>query len=144
MATPNDSSAEQMTAYLDAELDGAEVAEFERYLDESPEAREELEDLRRVMQLVGVLGNVEAPPDFTDRVVRKIRRRALMERDGGLLGLVTLPFQVICIVVILVVAALNLMAQLDATPQEIERDPEAAPERNDADDPQQAPLPVAR
>lgn len=144
MANPNDSSAEQMTAYLDAELDTAQAAEFERFLDESPEAREELEDLRKVMQLVGSLGDVEAPPDFTERVVRKIRRRQLVERDGGLLGLVTLPFQVICIVVILVVAALNLMAQLDATPQALERDPDAEPERDPQADPQQAPLPVVR
>jgi|LNFM01.2.fsa_nt_gb anti-sigma factor RsiW len=147
MATSNDNSAERMTAYLDAELDATEAEQFEQFLDESPEARAELEDLRKVMKLVGSLGEVEAPADFAEKVSRKIRRRALLERDGGLLGLVTLPFQVICIVVILVIAALNMMAQLDAQPQAVERDPSADPGPDDAasgEDPADAPLPIAR
>ncbi|MBL8944727.1 MAG: hypothetical protein JNK45_16320 [Myxococcales bacterium] len=143
MAPPNDNRAERMTAYLDAELEGAEAQEFEEFLEGSPEARAELEDLRKVMQLVGSLGPVEAPPDFAEKVSRKIRRRMLIERDGGLLGLVTLPFQVICIVVILVVAALNMMAQLDSQPQGVERDPALAePEPGEADP--DAPKPIAR
>lgn len=149
MATPNDNSAERMTAYLDAELGPAEAQEFEQFLDESPEARAELEDLRKVMRLVGGLAAVEAPPDFAEKVSRKIRRRVMLERDGGVLGLVTLPFQVICIVVILVVGALNMMAQLDAQPQAVERDPAAAPVPEDAigEDPEPGapgPRPIAR
>ncbi|MBX7084158.1 MAG: hypothetical protein K1X88_33435 [Nannocystaceae bacterium] len=120
MASPSDNQAERMTAYLDAELDAAETEAFERWLDDSPQARTELEDLRRVMQLVGKLGAVEAPPDFAEKVARKIRRRASFDRDSGLLGLITLPFQVICIIVILTIAALNMMAQLESQPQAIE------------------------
>lgn len=143
MATPNDSSAERMTAYLDAELGVADAQDFEEFLDASPEARAELEDLRKVMQLVGSLREVEAPPDFAEKVSKKIRRRMLLERDGGLLGLVTLPFQVICIVVILVVAALNMMAQLDMQPQAVERDPAVAePEPGGAE--ADAPSPIVR
>lgn len=143
MAPTNDNSAERMTAYLDAELDTAQARDFEAFLEESPEARAELEDLRKVMKLVGSLGDVVAPPDFAEKVSRKIRRRTLMDRDGGLLGLVTLPFQVICIVVILVIAALNMMAQLDAQPQGVERDPAlAGPEA--PEDGSEAPRPIAR
>lgn len=147
MAIPNDNSAERMTAYLDAELDAAEAEQFEQFLDESPEARAELEDLRKVMKLVGSLGEVEAPPDFAEKVSRKIRRRAILDPSGGLLGLVTLPFQVICIVVILVIGALNMMAQLDAQPQAVERDPAADPSaENGRQDGQgeDAPLPIVR
>ncbi len=144
MAPPNDSTAERMTAYLDAELDSVEAEDFEQFLAASPEARAELEDLRKVMQLVGSLGHVEAPPDFAEKVSRKIRRRMVLERDGGLLGLVALPFQVICIIVILVIAAFNMMAQLDAQPQAVERDPALAePEPDPAADPD-APKPIVR
>jgi anti-sigma factor RsiW len=146
MAPPNDNSAERMTAYLDAELDATEAREFEEFLDESPEAREELEDLRKVMKLVGSLGDVEAPPDFAEKVTRKIRRRAMLDPTSGLLGLVTLPFQVICIVIILVIGALNMMAQLDAQPQAVERDPAADPDPEDEGGAQgeDAPRPIVR
>lgn len=147
MATPNDSSAERMTAYLDSELDAAAVQEFEQFLDESPEARAELEDLRKVMQLVGSLAEVQAPPDFADKVSRKIRRRVMLDRDGGLLGMVTLPFQVICIVVILVIGALNMMAQLDAEPQAVEPDPATLVDPDGdgkAEDGVDTPRPIAR
>jgi len=123
MATPKESSAELMSAYLDAELDPAESEAFESFLAESPEAQKELEELRAVMQLVGKLEPVRAPADFSEKVARKIRRRQAFERDGGLLGVFTLPFQVVCIIVILTVAAMYMMAQLDQQPQKVERDP---------------------
>lgn len=147
MAILNDNSAERMTAYLDAELDAAEAEQFEQFLDESPEARAELEDLRKVMKLVGSLGEALAPPDFAEKVSRKIRRRAMLDPSSGLLGLVTLPFQVICIVVILVIGALNMMAQLDSQPQAVERDPAADPQPQDGSDGaarEDAPLPIVR
>jgi anti-sigma factor RsiW len=137
MSSSSDNQAERMTAYLDAELEASEAEAFERYLEDEPQARSELEDLRKVMQLVGKLGAVEAPPDFVEKVARKVRRRATFDRDGGgLLGLVTLPFQVICIIVILTIAALNMMAQLEAQPQAVERDAaaEADDEAEQADD----------
>ncbi|MBC8066779.1 MAG: zf-HC2 domain-containing protein [Deltaproteobacteria bacterium] len=146
MATPNESSAraaeqsaELMSAYLDAELDPAETAQFERYLDESPEARDELEDLRKMMKLVGSLRPVEAPHDFFEKLSRRLRRRQGLHRDLGLLSLVTLPFQVICIIVILTIAALHMMAQLEETPQAVERDPASDVQRDSDTD---APLPV--
>ncbi len=145
MATPNDSSAraaessELMSAYLDAELDPAEAEEFERYLDETPEARGELEDLRKLMKLVGSLRPVEAPHDFYEKLSRRLRRRQGLHRDQGLLALVTLPFQVICIIVILTIAALHMMAQLEELPASVEPDP-ATDTRDDSEP--DGPLPV--
>ena len=135
MATPKESSAELMSAYIDAELDAAEAEAFESFLAETPEAQKELEDLRKMVELVGALQRVQAPPDFYEKLSRKLRRRAAFERDSGLLGLLTLPFQVICIVVILTVAALYMMAELDQQPQSIERDPASAPADDDAPKP---------
>lgn len=122
MATHKHSSAELMSAYLDEELDATEAEAFASYLADSPEAQAELEDLRRVMTLVSGLSAVEAPEDFYEKLSRKLRRKQLMTADGPLLGLVSLPFQVLSIVVILTVAALYMMAQLEQTPRSIEAD----------------------
>lgn len=159
MATSNpspardpDDSGELMSAYLDAELDEAQAQQFERFLDESPEARSELEDLRKVMKLVSSLQPVEAPHDFYEKLSRRLRRRAGQPRDQGLLALVTLPFQVICIIVILTIAAMHMMAQLEELPAAVEPDPASDAERDppprDAtaarDSDSDAPRPVVR
>jgi anti-sigma factor RsiW len=128
MATPKENSAELMTAYLDAELDPAESEAFESFLADSPEAQKELEDLRKMVQLVGKLEPAFAPPDFYEKLNRKLRRRQAFQRDSGLFGLLTLPFQVVCIIVILMVAAMYMMAQLDEQPQSVERDPASLPD----------------
>jgi anti-sigma factor RsiW len=115
-------SAELMSAYLDAELDGSEAEAFDSMLADSPELASELEDLRKVMQLVSALPEVHAPEDFADKVARRLRRRQMLAPDGALLGLISLPFQVLSIIVILTAAALYMMAQLDRKPDKIERD----------------------
>jgi anti-sigma factor RsiW len=120
MATHEHSTAELMSAYLDEELEASEAEAFESFLAESPDAQAELEDLRRVMTLVSALPSVEAPEDFYEKLSRKLRRKQLLTPDGAVLGLVSLPFQVLSIVVILTVAALYMMAQLDQTPRAIE------------------------
>lgn len=129
-----DNSAERMSAYLDAELPAEEAEEFERLLAESPEAREELEDLRMVMQLVQAMPDVDAPDDFYEKVSRKIRRRAILNPDGLALSLVSLPFQVLSILVILTAAGLYMMAELDQAPAMIEADPDAAKYESDQQD----------
>ena len=70
---------------------------------------------------------------------KRLRRRQLAEPDGAKLALISLPFQVLSILVILTVAALYMMAQLDQEPQgAVERDPTVAPDPEDPD----APRPV--
>lgn len=130
MAVPKDSSAEMMSAYLDEELDASEAEAFESFLAASPDAQEELEDLRRMMTLVSGLSPVEAPEDFYEKLSRKLRRKQFLAPDGVLLGLVSLPFQVLSILVILTVAAIYMMAQLEQAPRAIEADPaaESAPD----------------
>jgi anti-sigma factor RsiW len=127
MALPHHTTAdaERMTAYLDEELDAAEAEAFESFLAESPEVREELDDLRRIVSLVAALPPVEAPEDFYEQLSRRIRRRQLLSPDSLRLTLVSLPFQVLSIVVILAVAALYMMAELEETPRTVERDPDA-------------------
>jgi anti-sigma factor RsiW len=115
-------SAELMSAYLDAELPAHEAEEFESMIAGDPAARTELEELRKVMALVASLPDVEAPPDFAEKVTRRVRRKQLLAPEGALLGLVSLPFQVLSMIVILAAAALYMMAQLERQPVKIERD----------------------
>lgn len=122
----NRAEAELMSAYLDAELDADEAEAFESFLADSPDAREELEDLRKVVSLVSALPAVEAPEDFYEKLSRRIRRRELMTPDSQRLTLISLPFQVLSILVILAVAALYMMAQLEQAPRSLEPDPAAS------------------
>jgi anti-sigma factor RsiW len=129
MPATKDTSAERITAYLDAELPDDEAAAFEAQLAEDPEALAEVEQLRRVMSLVQSLPEVQAPPDFAEKVARRVRRRMALGADATW-SLVSLPFQVLSIIVILTVAGLYMMAQLEQQPTGIEREriPSAVPE----------------
>jgi anti-sigma factor RsiW len=119
-----DSKAELMTAYLDDALEGEDAKSFEKLLDESPETRREFEDLQKVLSIVRDLPEVEAPPDFYENVAKKLRRR----RAGGdgVMSVLSLPFQVISVFVIMVIAATYLMIEIDRENTKIEKDPSAA------------------
>ncbi|NJK32310.1 MAG: hypothetical protein HC927_07810 [Deltaproteobacteria bacterium] len=71
----SDSKAELVTDYLDDALEAGEAESFEQMLASSPEAKREVEDLRRMLTLVRELPPVEAPPDFYENVAKKLRRR---------------------------------------------------------------------
>lgn len=127
MATPKESSAEMISAYLDAELDADEAQAFESMLAESPAVREEFEDLQKVVSLMGGLQDIEAPEDFVEKLNRRLRRRQMLQpQTASKFALIALPFQVLSIIVILVVAALYMMAELDDKPAALERDPSVA------------------
>jgi anti-sigma factor RsiW len=118
-----DSKAELMTAYLDDALEAEDAESFEKLLDESPEARREFEDLQKVLSIVRDLPEVEAPPDFYEQVAKKLRRR----RGGSdAMSVASLPFQVISVFVIMVIAATYLMIEIDRENAQIEKDPSAA------------------
>ncbi|MCH9688583.1 MAG: zf-HC2 domain-containing protein [Deltaproteobacteria bacterium] len=121
MPAAKDTSAELMSAYLDAELAADDAAAFEEQLAHDPDAQSEFEQLRKVVSLVSSLPEVQAPPDFYEKVSKRVRRRQLFASEG-MWGLVSLPFQVLSIIVILTVAALYMMAQLEQQPTAIERE----------------------
>jgi anti-sigma factor RsiW len=119
-----DSKAELMTAYLDDALEGKDAESFEKLLEESPETRREFEDLQKVLSIVRDLPEVEAPPDFYENVAKKLRRRR--GEGEGVMSVLTLPFQVISVFVIMVIAATYLMIEIDRDNAKIEKDPSAA------------------
>src|SRR5688500_6264677 len=126
MAEPSPTDADAlMSAYLDKQLAPDEAAKVEKLLAESPEAREELDGLASMLKLVKALPEVEAPPDFYEKVAKKIRRRR-----GRLevLWMLALPFQVLSVVLILVVAVTYMLLHLDNDPStKLEKDPTVAP-----------------
>lgn len=63
---------EQLTAYLDDELDGAERAAVEQALAADPALRAELEALRAASGFLRARGPVEAPVGFHERVMAQI------------------------------------------------------------------------
>lgn len=122
MAPSREERAELMSAYLDAELEPEQAQAFEAYLASSPEAQAELEELRKMLTLVGTLSKAAAPEDFYEKLSRRLRRRTLLAPENSWLTSVALPFQVLSIVVILVVAGLYMMAQLETRPGELSRE----------------------
>jgi len=111
-----------MSAYLDEQLAPDEAAKVEKLLAESPEARAELSGLQNMLKLVKGLPEVVAPPDFYDKIARKLRRRRIFSFE--VLGLLILPFQVLSVVLILMVAATYMLLHLDDDPSvKLEKDP---------------------
>jgi anti-sigma factor RsiW len=119
-----DSNAELMTAYLDDALEAGEVEDFEKFLEDSPEARREVESLQKILSIVRELPDVEAPPDFYEKVSKKLRRRRAGAETSP--GLIPLPFQVLSIIVIMMIAATYLMLEIEREDAQIEKDPSAA------------------
>lgn len=124
MAKPETDNAEAlMSAFLDKQLDEAGEAELEKVLAASPEAREELDGLASMLRLVKNLPEVQAPPDFYEKVAKKLRRRRWLR--GDYLIALSLPFQILNVLVILIVAVVYMMLHLDtdASRRKLERDP---------------------
>jgi len=128
-----DSNAELMTDYLDGALEGEEAESFAKLLAASPEAAREAEALERMLSLVREQPAVEAPPDFYEKVAKKIRRRRMT--GPGAAGLIAIPLQVISILVIMVIAATYLMLEIEHEDTKIEKDPTAKPAKPDPFEP---------
>ena len=128
MAEPSPTDADAlMSAYLDQQLAPEEAAKVEKLLAESPEAREELDGLQSMLKLVKGLPEVVAPPDFYEKIAKKVRkRRGRLE----VLWMLALPFQVLIVVLILVVAVTYMLLHLDNDPSvKLERDPTVQPQK---------------
>lgn len=128
MAEPQTTDADAlMSAYLDKQLAPEEAARVEQLLAESPEAREEISGLQSMLKLVKGLPEVVAPPDFYEKVAKKIRRRRLLR--GEALWMLALPFQVLSVVLIVVVAVTYMLLHLDGDPShKLEKDPTVRPQ----------------
>jgi anti-sigma factor RsiW len=124
MAKPETDNADAlMSAYLDEELDADGKSKLEAMLADSPDAQKELSGLQSMLRLVKALPEEQAPPDFYEKVAKKIRRRRWLR--GDYLVALSLPFQIINVMVILAVAVVYMMLHLqsDGAGHKLERDP---------------------
>lgn len=76
-------SNEKLSAWLDDELSLDERAEVEKLLAESPELRQELEELQRLSGRLKGLPVSQAPPELQQAVMRSIERETLLAGDDS-------------------------------------------------------------
>src|SRR5690606_26128884 len=105
------------------ELDDEGKSKLEEMLARSPAAQKELSGLQSMLRLVKGLPEEQAPPDFYEKVSKKIRRRRWFR--GEYLIALSLPFQILNVLVILAVAVVYMMLHLDTDigDRKLERDP---------------------
>ena len=73
MASANDEQRQdELTAYLDGELDAHAATEFERRLQDDPSLRHEAETLKRTWELLDFLPQPEPAANFTSRTLDKL------------------------------------------------------------------------
>ncbi|MGZ0164144.1 MAG: anti-sigma factor family protein [Planctomycetales bacterium] len=76
-------SNEKLSAWLDDELPLDERAEVEKLLAESPELRQELEELQRLSGRLKGFPVAQAPPELHPAVMRSIERETLLAGDDS-------------------------------------------------------------
>ena len=74
-------SNERLSAWLDDELPLDERAEVEKLLAESPELRQELDELQRLSGRLKSLPVSQAPPELQQAVLRSLERETLLAGD---------------------------------------------------------------
>jgi anti-sigma factor RsiW len=72
MSTLNDRDRENLTAYLDGELDRKTAQALEAKINLDPEARQEVEDLKRAWGMLDYLPKPSPPADFTHRTMERL------------------------------------------------------------------------
>jgi anti-sigma factor RsiW len=72
MSTLNDRDRENLTAYLDGELDRKTAQALEAKINLDPEARQEVEDLKRAWGMLDYLPKPNPPADFTHRTMERL------------------------------------------------------------------------
>jgi hypothetical protein len=93
---------ERLQDYLDAMLEAADQAQVSAHLDECAACRRELDELRKVVALVGSLDDVPEPMGFLQGVRERIDRPTVWERIRGLLTQPLRPGVSVAIPVIIV------------------------------------------
>lgn len=77
MAIPDQLSCQELielvTEYLESSLPAAEHARFERHINSCVDCRGYLDQMRRTIQLVGMLCEQDVPADARDHLLRTFR-----------------------------------------------------------------------
>ena len=104
------SAIELFDDYLDGELSGAQEKKLEQHLEECESCRDELEELRQTLDLMGSLRKVNPPAEFVGKVQQRINKRSRGRFFGGQEKLlVRIPFEWISFVIIVIMLVMYLM-----------------------------------
>lgn len=131
MNEPNTDDDRTMSAYLDEELSPEARARVDALLEQSPEAKADIESLRSMMRVVASLDAPRAPENFLDKLDRRIRRRRSEISDRLANSMISLPLQLLCILVILVGATIKLMGVIEESRPALEPSSATAPASRD-------------
>jgi len=103
-----------LSDYLDGMLDEDERRQVDEHLEACPSCRKELDDLRKTVQVLAGLPSVDAPEGFVSAVRSRLRRRGRLRRREETRSLLRqkVPFETICLLMLLVLAALYIMLYL--------------------------------
>jgi hypothetical protein len=72
MSTLNEDDRENLAAYLDGELDELTAQALEAKLNQDPDARKEVDVLRRTWSMLDILPRPEPSPNFTNRTMERL------------------------------------------------------------------------
>ncbi len=86
------SKEEKLAAYIEGTLSEEEKFIIEEQLKESKEMRESLSDLRKTIQLLNSLEEVETPNWFTEKIISKVREET--EQKKGMLERLFFPLHI--------------------------------------------------
>ena len=125
MNDPNPNDDPTLSAYLEEDLSPEARAKVDTLLEQSPEAKADLESLRSMMRVVASLDAPRAPDNFLDKLDRRIRRRRSAITDRLANSMISLPLQLLCILVILVGATIKLMCVIEESRPALEPPPVA-------------------
>lgn len=120
MNEPETNDDRTMSAYLDEDLSPEARAKVDALLEQSPEAKADLESLRSMIRVVASLDSPHAPDNFLDKLDRRIRRRRNAISDRLANSMISLPLQLLCILVILVGATIKLMSVIEESRPAVE------------------------
>lgn len=98
--------------YLEGELDAQASAALEEHLSSCPKCKQEFESFRRTIQAVSGLKPLQAPQDFASKVNHRLRRRLRTRRKPTSPWSYKLPFETICLVMLIILAAFYIMLYL--------------------------------
>lgn len=101
----NTSTDELLSQYLERELDDESASELGALLAQDTDTREELDFLREMVDNLGQLKEIEAPPQFVQQVRRRVRRQRKLEQAKEEFQFRP-PYEVIAVLIVAAIAVL--------------------------------------
>lgn len=98
--------------YLEGELSEEKGEDLKKHLEGCEDCRKELEEFKKTVDVLSAFRVVQAPEDFESKVTSKLKRRS-RRRDHDTSPLShKVPFETICIIMLLILAAFYIMLYL--------------------------------